>query len=423
MHLTCAQWSWICYDMANAAFALIVRTVYAPLFFKDYSAAGMNPALATGIWGYVGSGAGLAAGILAPWLGSIADANAWRKRFLALFLGIGVAATLAICLTGRSNAGWMLSFYFTALVSYMACGSFYDALLPDIASRGSAADRLSSLAYAWGYVGGVIPFLVCLAVSLLLKDAPIAAIRFAFAAAAFWWIALAIPMFRFVKERNRPDLRHVGALDGFRRLLRTFREIRRHRDAGLFLVSYFLYIDGVGTILMMAAPISVDIGIPREWLLVTILSLQFLAFPFTILYGILASRYGVRKMLYVAIGAYLLISALVGLIPLFDAPGAKRALFLSSAFLIGTSQGGIQSLSRSFFTRLIPSGQSAEFFGFYNIFGKFTTILGPLLVGVAGWLFGSGEIGIALLGIPFLLGGFLLGKVRLPSEKKGAAHD
>lgn len=420
MRLNRAQLSWIYYDMANAAFALIVRTVYAPLFFKDYSAAGMDPVFATSVWGYVSSGAGLAAGVLAPWLGSIADANSGRKKFLGGFLVLGVAATLMLCFTGKGGAGVMLTFYFTALVAYMASNSFYDALLPDIASRG-ACDRISSLAYAWGYIGGVIPFLVCLGVSLLFRDSPGFAFRFAFVATAVWWVALAIPMFRFVRERRRPGAHRINALDGFRKLAATAREIRKHRDAALFLVAYFLYIDGVGTILLMAAPISVDIGIPAQWLLLTILGLQFLAFPFTILYGTLAKRFGTRKMLYAAIGVYVAISALVGLIPCFESAEAKRWLFLVAAFLIGTSQGGIQSLSRSFFTRLIPKGQAAEFFGFYNIFGKFTTILGPVLVGLAGWLFGHSEIGIALLGVPFLLGGFLLGKVRLPSEKRKEA--
>lgn len=421
MHLTRAQLSWICYDMANAAFALIVRTVYAPLFFKGYSATGMNETFATSIWGYVSAGAGLAAGVLAPWLGSIADANSGRKRYLFVFLCIGIAATLALCLTGRGDATAMLIFYFTALVAYMASNSFYDALLPDISTRG-ASDKLSSLAYAWGYIGGVVPFLVCLGVSLLLKDSPAAAFRFAFITAALWWIALAVPMFRLVKERRRHIARKINALDGLRKLWRTACEIRKHRDAALFLVAYFLYIDGVGTILLMATPISVDIGIPANWLLLTILALQFLAFPFTILYGMLARIFGARRMLYAAIGVYVAISLLVGLIPLFDSPAVKRGLFLSAAFLIGTSQGGIQSLSRSFFTRLIPQGRAAEFFGFYNIFGKFTTILGPLLVGLAGWLFASSEIGIALLAIPFLLGAFLLGKVKLPSRRKEPLH-
>lgn len=422
MHLTRAQLSWICYDMANAAFALIVRTVYAPLFFKGYSAEGMDETLATSIWGYVSAGAGLAAGVIAPWLGSVADANSGRKRYLFFFLFLGIVATLALCLTGRGDATPMLIFYFTALVAYMASNSFYDALLPDIAPRG-ASDKLSSLAYAWGYIGGVIPFLVCLGVSLLLKDAPGIAFRFAFIAAAVWWIALAVPMFRLVHERKRPASRKIGALDGLRKLWRTGREIGKHRDAALFLVAYFLYIDGVGTILLMATPISVDIGIPADWLLLTILALQFLAFPFTILYGVFARKFGARRMLYTAIGVYVAIALLVGLIPLCDSPGAKRGIFLVAAFLIGTSQGGIQSLSRSFFTRLIPNGQSAEFFGFYNIFGKFTTILGPLLVGFAGWLFASSEIGIALLAIPFLLGACLLAKVRLPSERRrGVCH-
>ena len=417
MRLNRAQLSWICYDMANAAFALIVRTVYAPLFFKDYSAAGMDPTFATGVWGYVSSAAGLAAGVLAPWLGSVADANAGRKKFLGGFLVLGAAATLALCFTGKGGAGVMLIFYFTALVAYMASNSFYDALLPDVAGRG-ASDRISSLSYAWGYIGGVIPFLVCLGVSLLFRDSPGFAFRFAFVATAVWWVALAIPMFRLVGEHKRSGGSRIGALDGFRKLWKTAREVRRHRDAALFLVAYFLYIDGVGTILLMATPISVDIGIPALWLLLTILGLQFLAFPFTLLYGRLARKFGARRMLYAAIGVYVAIAALVGLIPCFESTGAKRGLFLFAAFLIGTSQGGIQSLSRSFFTRLIPKGQAAEFFGFYNIFGKFTTILGPILVGLAGWLFGRSEIGIALLGVPFLLGGWLLGKVRLPSERE-----
>ncbi|MDR0932668.1 MAG: MFS transporter [Victivallales bacterium] len=421
MHLTRAQLSWISYDMANAGFALIVRTVYAPLFFKQYSAVGMNETFATGIWGYVSAGAGLAAGILAPWLGSVADANSERKRYLSLFLCLGLAATIGLCFTGRGDAYIMLAIYFIALVSYMAGNSFYDALLPSVSTRGGS-DKLSSLAYAWGYIGGVIPFLICLAISLSMKDSPVEAFRFAFITTALWWGVLSLPLFRLVRERKRKNSLKINPFDGFRQLYRTACEVKKHRNALLFLVAYFLYIDGVGTILLMATPISVDIGIPANYLLLTILALQFLAFPFTILYGKLSHRFGARKMLYVAIGVYVVIALLVGLIAYIDDPGAKRGVFIFAAFLIGTSQGGIQSLSRSFFMRLIPASQAAEFFGFYNIFGKFTTVLGPVLVGVSGWLFNSSELGIALLAVPFLLGATLLAKVKLPTEPKELRH-
>ena len=186
----------------------------------------------------------------------------------------------------------------------------------------------------------------------------------------------------------------------------------------IFLAAYFLYIDGVGTIFMMAAPLSQDIGIPPGWLFGTILALQFLGFPFTILYGRLARRIPARKLVYLAIGIYVLITLIVGIIPSLGSAGAKLAAFLIAAFLIGTSQGGIQSLSRSLFSELIPRERASEFFGFYNIFGKFTTVLGPILIGVAVWLFGRSEYGITLLAVPFLAGAWLLSRVAVPSERR-----
>lgn len=186
----------------------------------------------------------------------------------------------------------------------------------------------------------------------------------------------------------------------------------------IFLVAYFLYIDGVGTIFMMAAPLSQDIGIPPGWLFGTILALQLLGFPFTILYGRLARRIPARKLVYLAIGIYVLITLIVGIIPSLGSADAKLAAFLIAAFLIGTSQGGIQSLSRSLFSELIPRERASEFFGFYNIFGKFTTVLGPILIGVAVWLFGRSEYGITLLAVPFLAGAWLLSRVAVPSERR-----
>ncbi len=415
MNYSRAQLSWIWYDIANAAFALIVRTVFAPMFFKSYASTELEPAMATSYWGLVSSAAGIAAGILAPWLGTIADARGGRKRFLGVFLGIGVTGTLALTLAGPGDAVLVLGCYFVSLMAYMASNSFYDALLIDVSPRGSL-NRLSTMAYAWGYIGAVVPFLVCLAVMFIWKGEPVFGMKFSFVVAALWWLGLSIPLFRNVREKRKEGVppQAVGMLEGFRRLARTARDIGQYREAALFLLAYFLYIDGVGTIFMMATPLSEDIGISPLWLLGTILALQFIGFPFTILYAMLSKRISARRLVYAAIGVYLVIALLTGLIPVFPNPDHKLYLFLIIAFLIGTSQGGIQSLSRSLFSRLIPHGRAAEFFGFYNIFGKFTTIVGPILIYFVAVAGGRTEYGIALLAVPFLLGGILLSRVKFP---------
>lgn len=416
MKLSRAQLSWILYDMANAAFALIVRTVFAPIFFKNYAAENLAPAVATSYWGFVSSAAGIAAGILTPWLGAIADANSGRKKYLGIFMSAGILATVALCFARRGDASLVLWLYFISLVAYMGGNSFYDSLLVDVSSRGGF-HRLSSMAYAWGYIGGMIPFLLCLGLLMIVGSDSIFGVKCSFVIAAAWWGTLAWPLFRNVREKPRASQR-INPLDGFRRLIATAREIGNYRNVVIFLVAYFLYIDGVGTIFMMAAPLSQDIGIPPGWLFGTILALQLLGFPFTILYGRLARRIPARKLVYLAIGIYVLITLIVGIIPSLGSADAKLAAFLIAAFLIGTSQGGIQSLSRSLFSELIPRERASEFFGFYNIFGKFTTVLGPILIGVAVWLFGRSEYGITLLAVPFLAGAWLLSRVAVPSERR-----
>ncbi len=416
MRFTRAQLGWILYDIANAAFALIVRTVFAPMFYKSSAATGLDPADATSYWGLVSSVAGLVAGVLAPWLGAIADANSGRKRCLAYFLAVGLLATVGLCFAGTGDAALVLTLYFVSLVAYMGSNSFYDSLLVDVSSRGGV-HRLSSIAYAWGYIGGMIPFLGCLALMFLLGNGSIAGMKLSFVIAAVWWGALALPLFRYVRERPRPaGAVRLNAFDGFRRLVATAREIGRYRNVVLFLIAYFLYIDGVGTIYMMATPISKDIGISDTWLLGTILGLQLLAFPFTILYGRLARLFSARRLVCAAIVVYVVICVLVGIIPSLETVNEKLVVFLAAAFLIGSSQGGIQSLSRSLFSRLIPREHASEFFGFYNIFGKFTTVLGPVLIYLAVQLFGRSEYGIALLAVPFLLGGVLLCRVNFSAS-------
>lgn len=331
-------------------------------------------------------------------------------------MSAGILATVALCFARRGGASLVLWLYFISLVAYMGGNSFYDSLLVDVSSRGGF-HRLSSMAYAWGYIGGMIPFLLCLGLLMIVGSDSIFGVKCSFVIAAAWWGTLAWPLFRNVREKPRASQR-INPLDGFRRLIATAREIGNYRNVVIFLVAYFLYIDGVGTIFMMAAPLSQDIGIPPGWLFGTILALQLLGFPFTILYGRLARRIPARKLVYLAIGIYVLITLIVGIIPSLGSADAKLAAFLIAAFLIGTSQGGIQSLSRSLFSELIPRERASEFFGFYNIFGKFTTVLGPILIGVAVWLFGRSEYGITLLAVPFLAGAWLLSRVAVPSERR-----
>jgi UMF1 family MFS transporter len=234
----------------------------------------------------------------------------------------------------------------------------------------------------------------------------IAAIRYSFIIAACWWGVLTLPLLFKVRE-NKESRERDTSLD----FVSNFKELLKNKNVLLFLVAYFLYIDGVGTIYTMAAPIATDIGITTPQLLGVILGLQFLAFPCTLLYGKLSVKYHPRTLVLAAIGIYVLISLLALLLALPCLKEQRLVIFILLAVLIGTSQGGIQSLSRSLFSRIVPSAKAAEFFGFYNLFGKFTTIVGPLLVGLSTALWGKAELGIAFLALPFLAGAILLTRV------------
>ena len=237
-----------------------------------------------------------------------------------------------------------------------------------------------------------------------MKD-KIAAMHLSFITAALWWLLLTLPLLKTVRERK--NTKNDPSLD----FIANFKELLKNKNVLLFLVAYFLYIDGVGTIYTMAAPIATDIGITTPQLMAVILGLQFLAFPCTLLYGKFSQHFHPRKLVLFAIGVYIVITLLALLLTVPALNAFRLHIFILLAVLIGTSQGGIQSLSRSLFSRIVPSRKAAEFFGFYNLFGKFTTIVGPVLIGIATAACGKAEIGIAALSISFLLGAILLTKV------------
>ncbi len=415
MRLTRPQWCWLAYDPGNAAFALVVRAVFAPLFFMECARGAWSDADATGYWGLVSSAAGVAAGFFSLYLGAVADARGRRKVALGMFVLLGVLAGIGLCWTGPGDDRAILLLYFTALAAYMIGNSFYDALLLSVA-KPSEFHFLSSFAYGCGYVGGMIPFLVCLAWGWYSRDS-LGTAYAAFVIASIWWGVFTLPLLLGVRETpgKRLDTRWF---DGFRELAATVRELGKYRNALLFLVAYFLYIDGVSTILLMATPISVDIGMPQWLLLATILGLQVIGFPSTVGFGSLARRVGARRMVYAALLLYVLTALLIGLLSISETYEVRIGLFLAAALLIALAQGGIQSLSRSLFGMLIPQEKAAEFFGVYNIFGKFTTILGPVLVYLAGRWWGHTEYGIVLLIVPFAAGGLLLSRVRFPDNAK-----
>lgn len=407
MKISKEQLSWLLYDPANAAYALIVRTVFAPLFL-GYCATGIyTDSQVTSYWSICASAAGIVAGVISILCGPWAD-HAQKKRFMVIIATLsGVVSTAGFILIPPKMPLMVLALSFTGLMSYMIANSFYDSLLPCIAAP-QERDSLSSTGYAWGYAGGVGSFLLCLLPVFLLREPY--SFYCAFAIAAIWWTIGSIPLYKNVRERSQASEP--------RKLTETFRFIFQEKNILLFLIAYFLYIDGVGTILLAATPLANGLQISAANLLITILALQFIGLPCTIIYGKLAKRFSARTMIVTAIAIYILIALLVTAMSFCPSLKVRQIIFIVCAALIGTSQGGIQSLSRSIFSRIIPAERAAELFAVYNIFGKFTTIVGPVFILIATAATGKAELGITMLILPFILGALLLLKVKVPNASK-----
>ena len=414
--MTREEVSWILYDVANSAFVLIVVTAVMPIFFKDIAAVGLDPAVSTAHWGFANSLASLVLALLAPVLGAIADYRFFKKRFLLAFFGLGVAATLLLAAVPRGDWRLCLLIFVLAKVGYAGANLFYDAFLVDVAPP-ERMDWVSSMGYAAGYVGSVVPFV---GVLLLINRAnaagggalPEGAARLGFAGVALWWLVFTLPLMLALKQKHYLPPSRRPVRDSFRRLWQTLLEIRRYRNAFLFLLAYFFYIDGVDTIIVMATAYGRDIGLGVNVLILAILTIQLVAFPFTLIYGRLAKSFPGKTMLFAGIGVYILIVLLAFFLPEAGSMRAKTVLFWILAVLVATSMGGIQALSRSFFGRLIPAERSAAFFGFYNIFGRFAAITGPFLMGTVSRLTGSSRFGVLSILLLFVIGGIFLKQVK-----------
>jgi UMF1 family MFS transporter len=412
--LTETEKSWVFYDWANSAFSMTVTTALLPLYFKSvFINAGGEPTMSTAYWGYASSIATLILAIAAPILGTAADYKGYKKRFFNMFFILGIISTALLAAVPSNNWVFLLILYIVSSIGFSGANVFYDAFLVDVTTE-DRMDRVSTLGFGMGYIGSTIPFIISMAMVMLsqFKVIPLGvstATRIAFVITAVWWLIFTIPMLKRVKQVHGIDVEPNIIGNSFKRIAKTFMNIKKHKKVFLFLLAYFFYIDGVDTIIKMSTSYGSDLGIKSEMLLVVLLATQFVAFPFAIIYGRLAEKYKGKTMLYVGIIIYTII-CIYGYF-------LKTTLdFWILAMLVGTSQGGIQALSRSYFGKIIPKENANEFFGFYNIFGKFAAIMGPAIMAVVTQVTGKSTYGVFSIIALFIIGGVILTLVPKDNE-------
>lgn len=404
--------AWALYDWANSAFATTVLAGFFPAFFRQYWSLGTDPTEATFRLGLANGAAGFVMAVLAPLLGAIADRGGHRVRFVIGWSLLGIAATAGLYFVGQGQ--WVLAALLFTLGTLGFNGGvvFYDALLVDVA-RPADYDRVSALGYSLGYLGGGLLFAVN--VVMVVKPAwfglanAAAAVQVSFLTVAVWWLVFMLPLAWHVREQ--PGTGGGGGLAASLRQLRTtFGQVLGNRPMALFLLAYWLYIDGVNTIVKMAVDYGMALGFKTEQLLAALLLTQFVAFPAALVFGRIGERHGPKAGVLIGLGVYTGVTCWAYVL---DTP----AEFFAVAVAVGLVQGGVQSLSRSYFGRLVPEGRSAEFFGFFNMVGKFGTVLGPLLMGTVALLTGDPRSSILSLVLLFAVGALLLQRVRMPSSQ------
>jgi UMF1 family MFS transporter len=403
-------WSWALYDCANSAFATVVISGFFPVFFKNYWSTGIDPTVSTFHLGVTNSIASIVIVVLAPLLGAMADAGGRRKHFLLFFALMGITMTVGLRFLGEGEWQAAALVYGLAVVGFSGGNIFYDALLIDVTEK-SRLDRVSALGFAVGYLGGGLLF----SLNVVMTQRPEwfglesidQAIRVSFVLVGCWWAVFSIPLFLFVKERpaavEKTTLLEMGTV-GVQQLVRTYKHIRELRMVALFLVAYWLYIDGVDTVIRMAVDYGMSLGFNSGQLVLALLLTQFVAFPAAIVFGHVGERIGAKSGILIAIAVYMGITVWAYFVN-------RPAEFYGIAMAIGLVQGGVQSLSRSFYARIIPRDKSAEFFGFYNMLGKFAAVIGPVLVGVVSIMTENPRYSILSLLVLFVGGALVLWRV------------
>jgi MFS transporter, UMF1 family len=410
--------SWALVDWANSAFATTVMAGFFPVFFKQYWSAGAEVTESTARLAFANSATSLLVALCAPLLGAVADRAGRRISLLAMATVLGAAMTGGLYFVGKGEWPMAVALYAAASLGFWGGNQFYDSLITDVATP-REFDLVSAYGYSMGYLGGGLLFLV----NVLMVTQPALfgladageGVRVAFLTVAAWWLLFTIPALLFVKEQApavRPPVARA-IREGIAELRGTLTHLRQHRTVVAFLLAYWFYIDGVNTIIKMAVDYGLSLGLPSNALIKALLLTQFVAFPAALAFGALARRTGPRTGIFIAIGVYT--AATIGAAFLHT-----ETHFYILAVVIGLVQGGIQSLSRSYYGRLVPAGKSGEFFGFYNMMGKFASVLGPALAGVTALLTRDPRMAIVSIALLFVIGAVLL--ARVPADAHAAGN-
>lgn len=405
-NITKSTFSWALYDWANSAYATVILAGFFPLFFKQYWSDASDVSTSTFQLGLTNSIASTVIVILAPVLGAIADAGNLKKRLLLIFALLGIFMSGALYFVAQGEAIIALSLFCLSVVGFSGSIIFYDALLTDV-SEEKNYNKVSSLGYALGYLGGGVLFAFDVYMTLNPQQFGFSnsaeAVKFSFLTVSLWWFVFSLPLFFNVQEKHyQSTLKPRAAIfAGFKQLRITFGKILKLPMVLLFLFAYWLYIDGVDTIVRMAVDYGMSLGFNSSDLITALLITQFVGFPSAIAFGYLANFIGTKQGILLAIAIYFLTT-------LWAAQISDVSEFYMLAIIIGLVQGGVQALSRSFYARIIPKNQSAEFFGFYNMLGKFAAVIGPIMVGVVSLTTQSPRISILSISVLFVIGGIML---------------
>lgn len=397
--LTKAEKDWILYDVGNSAFILLVSTIM-PLYFNSLAEKdGLSSVSYLAYWGYAASAATLCVAFLGPVIGTITDFKGFKKPIF--FVSVLAGSTLCFMMGFISHWLIFLIFFIIAKAVYSSSIIFYDSMLGDITTE-ERLDSVSSSGYAWGYIGSCIPFVLSLAVILGGKQIGISgslAMTIAFTITAVWWFVFSLPLLKTYKQNHYIENTKNAIAESFKRLGNTLKNATKHKKIFLFLISFFFYIDGVYTIIDLATAYGTALGLSSTSLLLALLLTQIVAFPAALTFGRLAQKFDTTRLILLCIFAYLGIA-------IFAIFLDTQAEFWILAVCVGLFQGGIQALSRSYFTKIIPAEQSGEYFGLMDICGKGAAFLGTASVSLVSQLTGSISAGVGSIAIFFVLGIF-----------------